>query len=343
MRGMFKKTRTISGHFKRNTVVSVLSFIIDYSVFLALRPLFGGLMAIVIGYSSGLILNFILSVAWAFNEKRFKNTFQQFTLFSAGALSGLVIELIVFSLLRSLLPVLPARLLSTGCAFIWNFVLKELFIFRRKRAVTFRQIMGAYNRLSINEKLYLLARWATCPIEKIINFLPSNGTVYEYGCGSGINLVVAGLLRPNLQLHGSDIDPRKLSLAHKINLPQISIDTDLPKEPAHAFLIVDVLYLLDDELQPKFLTQALSSIHDDGMVLIKEMSERKKWRFRWNSLQEHISTHITKMTASSSQTINVMSVERINRWAVSQNLKTEMHFIGQRYIHPHALIKIVKL
>jgi putative flippase GtrA/SAM-dependent methyltransferase len=338
----FTKTSLISRQLLRNLVVAGASFVVDYGVFFVLRTHIDSTLALIIGYCSGIVINYILSIKWVFDERKFNSAGSEFGAFTAAALSGLAVEIVTFRLLNHVFISAIARLGSIGVAFVWNFALKELVIFRQKRSVSLRSVLGQYHGLSIPEYTYVALRYLTCPLDKVVSELPSSGKALEIGCGSGINLAVARIMHPNLELSATEIDPRKVSLAKKLKFRWNLIDdSGITSKKWDAVLIVDVLYLLGASNAESLIDRCIDTLSTGGKLVIKEMSRDPMWKWQWNRLQETISVKLTKMTTTT-HGIQIVSTEHLANYARDHGHKTETVCLDHKYLWPHTMIAISK-
>ena len=61
-------------------------------------------------------------------------------------------------------------------------------------------------------------------------------------------------------------------------------------------MIVDVLYLLDREGQLDLVARCAERLGPGGVLVIKEMNDRPRWKARWNALQETLSVRVLNLT-----------------------------------------------
>lgn len=338
----FTKKLDIGGHFLRNTVVAGASFVVDFGIFLLLNKTINSSLALIIGYIAGLGLNYLLSRFWVFQERRFKKTSVEFTVFSIFALSGLVVDLSIFTIAQTVLPDWFARLVSIGVAFLWNFALKEYILFRPKRHISYSRVSTYYTNLQFSQSVYLLVRFITTPVELIAKFIPATTkTVLEIGAGSGINLVVAGIFQPDLKLYAYEPDAEKIKFL-RASKQKIHVINELSDNLRYdVILIVDVLYLLSNDDREALLKKAVSMLTKNGVLIIKDMSAKPAYKAYWNRIQEYISVHVTKMTLSNGA-FTIWTVEEIADFARAQGYSASLHRIDRHYIHPHAIVEITK-
>ena len=336
----FTKNGDIGGHLTRNIIVAVLSFIVDYGVFIFLKSTISASKALIAGYAAGLLLNYLLSRYWAFQETRFRSQFVEFAMFTICASSGLLIDLVTFTIVSLLLPDWLSRMISIGVAFFWNFILKEYILFRKKRLLTFKSISVHYSNLTIRQRIYLYIRYRTAPLELFSSLIPQSAKrILEIGAGSGINLVVAGLNSPNRILSAYEPDKTKIKFLESIDR-EVSLVQSLKTEKRYdSIMIVDVLYLLPKEEREALVLNALSLLNKGGILVIKEMSNKPRYKVLWNDIQEYISIHITKMTYSKGS-FQVWSVEDIAQFAKSKGYTAHTTRIDLHYLHPHAVVVI---
>jgi putative flippase GtrA len=87
-----------------------------------------------IGYSLGLILNYLLSVIWVFKTKRLSNKTMEFGIFVVIGLIGLAINQGVMWLCTDLIGFyfMLSRLISAGVGYTWKFFARKYILFHRR-------------------------------------------------------------------------------------------------------------------------------------------------------------------------------------------------------------------
>ena len=63
-----------------------------------------------------------------------------------------------------------------------------------------------------------------------------------------------------------------------------------------AFVLVDVLYLIEFDDQRKIISSCYNSLKKDGILLIKAMSKEPKWKYFIDHLEETLSVRVFKIT-----------------------------------------------
>ena len=114
---------------------SALALGIDLAAYSGLIYLAGVhyLLAAPAGFALGLALIYLLSVRWVFAERRLADRRVEFTVFALIGFAGMGInELVIYvGVDRFALGPVPAKLLSAGLVFCFNFVSRKLLLFTR--------------------------------------------------------------------------------------------------------------------------------------------------------------------------------------------------------------------
>ncbi len=85
----------------------------------------------VVSYSAGIALSFALNRAWTFRDRNRQRPWSRLALFATGNLVGLALSTaVIASLVRAWGP-LPAKALSVGITFAWNYIFSNLIVFKR--------------------------------------------------------------------------------------------------------------------------------------------------------------------------------------------------------------------
>jgi len=106
----------------------------DFLLLIILTEVFGVpvLVSAAVSFFIGLIIIYLLSIKWIFQNRIRKNTYQEFFIFSFIGIIGLCINetLIWASLFTENLHYTIAKIISAGLVFIWNFSARKLILFR---------------------------------------------------------------------------------------------------------------------------------------------------------------------------------------------------------------------
>jgi 2-polyprenyl-3-methyl-5-hydroxy-6-metoxy-1,4-benzoquinol methylase len=208
-----------------------------------------------------------------------------------------------------------------------------------------RAALRAYRAAPPGDRLHVLVRWLSCPFPPIVEVLPSAGRVLEVGCGHGLFSGYLARRSPGLQVLGVDIDADKIAVA-AASEPLASGRLDfavgdsgsVPDGPWDAVVLVDVLYLLDEAAQRALLESCAASLAPGGVLVVKDMATRPRWKARWNALQEALSVRVLKITAGSPEFVFTEPDERA-RWLVAAGLRdVRARRLDRGRVHPHHLL-----
>ena len=68
---------------------------------------------------------------------------------------------------------------------------------------------------------------------------------------------------------------------------------------ADVYTLVDVLYLIPFEAQEKILRKAFAALRPGGVIVLKDMDRRPRWKYIWNACQETIAVKLVGFTLGS--------------------------------------------
>ncbi len=143
-------------------------------------------------------------------------------------------------------------------------------------------------------------RWHLCPLVKLASYVPQHGVIVDLGCGHGLFSQLLATESSMRDVIGVDLDADKILLAQQIHLPNLRFiagnitEVDLP--PAQAITILDVLYLLPPAAQEHLLAVCAEKLSPDGVILLKDVAERPRWKFWLTWLEEILAVYVLKIT-----------------------------------------------
>lgn len=126
----------VSGEFARYFLISIVAFIVDYSMFLlGLRVLgLGWALAASLGFVLGVFVSYILSIFWVFRCRRLEDNFagEFLGFFVVGLLGLLVTQAVLWvGIYKLSISAELARIAAAGATFVFNFVVRKVFLFMR--------------------------------------------------------------------------------------------------------------------------------------------------------------------------------------------------------------------
>ena len=135
---ILRKTDNLLVQFFRYFGVSGICLLIDAGVLFILTKFAGinYLISTFIGYSLGLVLNYILSVNWVFKTKRLASKPMEFGIFVVIGLIGMGINQGVMWLCTDLIGLyfMLSRLISAVIGHTWKFFARKYILFHGKSA-----------------------------------------------------------------------------------------------------------------------------------------------------------------------------------------------------------------
>ncbi len=120
-------------HIGKFFLLGIFSTLIDYLLYILL--LYVGVdyvLAIIAGYSAGLLFNYHVARRYIFSKSRFNSSRGEFTAVVAIALVGLALNIAIVKLLSfSLYELDPSisRVVAIAIVFFWNYYARKLFVY----------------------------------------------------------------------------------------------------------------------------------------------------------------------------------------------------------------------
>ncbi len=166
-----------------------------------------------------------------------------------------------------------------------------------------KKLYKLYKNTDLLTKLFIRIKLKICPFLKMEEYFPKKGKIIDLGCGNGLfsNLLKLGSM--DRKIIGYDLDEKKIKIAKKTQYkknPDINfyhadiLKVDYPI--SNVFCLSDVLYLIPYEKQEIILRKCYASLKKGGILIIKEVDTKPKWKYWWNFFQEIISVKILNLT-----------------------------------------------
>lgn len=193
--------------------------------------------------------------------------------------------------------------------------------------------------------LHTVFRYITAPLEEVEKYVPKAGRILDFGCGHGIFSYLMYFSFQRRQIVGVDIEQRKINIANRINLANKniifanrSIDTFKEKQ-FDAAVIIDVLYLTPSSEQQNLLKSIYNILKDGGVLVIKTMDPRLKFKFLWNFIQEFISVRIIKITkAKDGKFYFIKDIDHFKNLLEEIGFCVETIKLDKGFLYPHILL-----
>ena len=113
------------------------AFLVDAGLLALLTECFGKehlLLWTAIAFTAGLIITYLFSIFWVFDNRNMKNRAAEMSVFALIGVSGLgLTELLMWLLAgKAGIHYLVAKVITTVLVFFWNFAAKKLLLFRNQ-------------------------------------------------------------------------------------------------------------------------------------------------------------------------------------------------------------------
>lgn len=129
--------RTLSRQFTQYVVVGGLAFVIDFSTLYVLtrHGELHYLASATVGFTLGLVVNYLLCTAWIFDYRKLRNRMHEFVIFAAIGIAGLLLNNFIIYALTDWAAVfyLHSKLIAAATILFFNFGLRRAILFSGNR------------------------------------------------------------------------------------------------------------------------------------------------------------------------------------------------------------------
>lgn len=211
---------------------------------------------------------------------------------------------------------------------------------------TGRQVLDLYAGQAWATRAHAWVRWHTCPFPEVAAAVPRAGRVLEVGCGHGLFSTYLALSSAERHVLGVDLDAAKVAAARAAAVRarrqgadvafEVRASGELPPGPWDAITVVDVLYLLDPSAQRRLLADCAAALAPGGVLVVKEMGDRPRWKARWNLAQETVSVRLLGLTAG--RTLAFLPPQELVGVLREVGLEVRSRRLDLGRPHPHLLL-----
>ena len=122
--------------FVRYFISGGVAFCVDFLLMMLLHDRFNIIAEVAgtISFAVGLVITYLMSIFWIFNQRRFNNRVAEFLGFTIIGVVGLVLTYFIMRIFTNSLQInyLLAKIVSTIIVTLWNFLAKKYFLFYKK-------------------------------------------------------------------------------------------------------------------------------------------------------------------------------------------------------------------
>jgi 2-polyprenyl-3-methyl-5-hydroxy-6-metoxy-1,4-benzoquinol methylase len=205
------------------------------------------------------------------------------------------------------------------------------------------EVLHAFRPAGPLTKAYLRIKFKICPVLDVEPYVPRRGRIVDLGCGNGLFAAILTLGSAERRIIGYDLDPKKIRVADDLKAANAwsNIDfrpgniTAMDYPRADVFTLIDVLYLLPFSDQNAILRRCARMLLPGGMLLIKEMDTRPRWKYAWNMVQETLAVKVIGFTLGSR--FFFRSCPDFLTILSSLGFETTVIGLGSGYWYPHIL------
>lgn len=146
----------------------------------------------------------------------------------------------------------------------------------------------------------MIIRWRVCPLRRIAALVPQSGVIIDLGCGHGLFTQLLARESATREVIGVDLDTHKIAVAQQATLPNLRYSASdiavAPLPPAQAVTILDVFYLIPYPIQEQLLQTCAAKLAPGGVIVLKEMAEKPRWKVALNWLEESLAVRVFRIT-----------------------------------------------
>lgn len=208
------------------------------------------------------------------------------------------------------------------------------------------EALRLYAGQGLGVRLHTRIRAFTCPMQEVVARAPAEGRLLEVGCGHGLFANECALRHPRLHVLGLDPAPDKIRAAAStvgsrpnVRFLEGRIET-VGEIGFDCVAILDVLYLVPRAGWGAFLAACRAALRQGGLLLLKEVDVRPRWKFYRCVAQETLSVRLFGLTLGSSFAF-AGRAEVQQALAAAGFRDVAVTDLGRGYLTPHVLYEAV--
>lgn len=151
-------------------------------------------------------------------------------------------------------------------------------------------------------KIYVLLRYILLPFVCIEPYLPKKGFIINLGSGYGSYDIYFALKEPKRKILGLELVKKRVNVAKQaakgiknINFKLQDFTKYYKLEYADAICMIDLLHHIPSFTQKVILKECFKKLKKNGILIIKDVAEKPRWKFLYNYLHDKIMTKNDKL------------------------------------------------
>jgi putative flippase GtrA len=131
----FEKTNNTLIQLFRYTFVGGLAFLVDFGLLTFCKEILNLhlLISVTVGFTVGLIVNYLISIFWVFSESKYKNKKIEFLIFAIVGIVGLGLTNMFMWIFTDIIGVhyMISKIITTILVYLWNFFARKYALFNK--------------------------------------------------------------------------------------------------------------------------------------------------------------------------------------------------------------------
>lgn len=184
------------------------------------------------------------------------------------------------------------------------------------------------NRLAVGARIPCLR-----PIAGLLDeYLPSQGTVVDLGCGYGLSLHLVRQLR-DVTVWGIELDPHRYHIGKtsvagdsQVNIMQGEL-LSRTWPHASAILLLDVLFLIPSEGKRQIIQRCSETLTPGGVLIVKDTAFVPRWKYLYTQFEERCKLGLNAYGGSAEHNLHYFRPDVLHRLAQSsrfEHIKTKL-------------------
>jgi len=208
-----------------------------------------------------------------------------------------------------------------------------------------KQVKALYAHAPCRDRWHVAGRLRLCPFERLAAYVPLTGLIVDLGCGHGVFASALALESSNRRVVGVEPSAHKLAAARatrprqdNVFLVQGDVLSVPLAQPWRAALLIDVLYLFAREQQEQILRICSERLEPGGVLLLKEMDDRPRWKAALNRFEEWLAVRVLQITWREADFFTFRSLAEWAALCRTLGFETEIVRLDEGYYLPHGAV-----